>query len=119
MFTLDIVSFDLLVGSRLKEKDCIKEIKGYDNRLLVHISRAYRSSSIGMPGKPVSPSYIGDWDTGVCIKLLSKKPLKQFLQIAEPTFPSARNVFKANSRCPESCYQTVRLEIKPEDKKST
>ena len=76
LFTLDIVSFDLLIGTRLREKDYIKEIKGYDNRLLVHISRAYRSSSIGMPGKPVSPSYIGDWDTGVCIKLLSKKPLE-------------------------------------------
>ena len=57
------VSFDLSIGTRLREKDCIKEIKGYDNRLLVHVSRAYRSSSIGIPGRPVSAPYVGDWDT--------------------------------------------------------
>ena len=33
LFTLDIVSFDLLIGTRLREKDYIKEIKGYDNLL--------------------------------------------------------------------------------------
>ena len=76
LFNLDIVSFDLSIGTRLREKDCIKEIKGYDNRLLVHVSRAYRSSSIGIPGRPVSAPYVGDWDTGVCIKLLSKNPLE-------------------------------------------
>ena len=38
LFTLDIVSFDLLISTRLREKDCIKEIKGYDNRLLIHAS---------------------------------------------------------------------------------
>lgn len=46
LFTLDIVSFDLLIGTRLREKDYIKEIKGYDNRLLIHASRVYRSSSM-------------------------------------------------------------------------
>lgn len=97
LFNLDIVSFDLSIGTRLREKDCIKEIKGYDNRLLVHVSRAYRSSSIGIPGRPVSAPYVGDWDTGVCIKLLSKIHWKQFLQITEPTSLSARSVFRAIS----------------------
>ena len=117
LFTLDIVSFDLLVGSRLKEKDCIKEIKGYDNRLLVHISRAYRSSSIGMPGKPVSPSYIGDWDTGVCIKLLSKKPLEAVSANSGAYFSIGKECFQGDQPAVrKAVIKRWRLEIKPEDK---
>ena len=117
LFTLDIVSFDLLVGSRLKEKDCIKEIKGYDNRLLVHISRAYRSSSIGMPGKPVSPSYIGDWDTGVCIKLLSKKPLEAVSANSGAYFSIGKECFQGDQPAiRKAVIKRWRLEIKPEDK---
>lgn len=97
LFALDIVSFDLLISTRLREKDCIKEIKGYDNRLLIHASRAYRSSSMGMPGKPVSPPYIGDWDTGICIKLLSKNPLETVAASSGAYFLLVRNVFRAIS----------------------
>lgn len=97
MFTLDIVSFDLLIGTRSREKDYIKEIKGYDNRLLIHASRAYRSSSMKIPGKPVASPYIGDWDTGICIKLLSKRPLEAVAANTGAYFLSARSVFKGIS----------------------
>lgn len=97
LFTLDIVSFDLLIGTRLREKDCIKEIKGFDNRLLIHATRTYQSSSMGMRGKPVAPPYIGDWDTGICIKLLSKEPLDPVFANTEAYFVIDKITFRAIS----------------------
>lgn len=116
LFTLDIVSFDLSVGTRLREKDCIKEIKGYDNRLLIHTSRTYQSSSMGMPGKPVSPSYMGDWDTGVCIKLLSKRPLETVTANTGAYFSIGKDCFQGDQPAIwKSVIKRWRLEIRPED----
>lgn len=117
LFTLDIVSFDLLISTRLREKDCIKEIKGYDNRLLIRASRAYRSSSMGMPGKAVTPSYIGDWDTGICIKLLSKKPLELVSASTGAYFAIGKDCFQGDQPAVRKAFiKRWRLEIKPEDK---
>ena len=117
LFTLDIVSFDLSIGTRLREKDCIKEIKGYDNRLLVHVSRAYRSSSIGIPGRPVSAPYVGDWDTGVCIKLLSKNPLEAVPANNGAYFSIGKECFQGDQPAVrKAVVKRWRLEIKPEDK---
>lgn len=117
LFTLDIVSFDLLVGTRLREKDCIKEIKGYDNRLLIQTSRAYRSSSMGMPGKVVTPPYIGDWDTGICIKLLSKEPLEAVSASTGAYFAISKDYFQGDQPADRKVIiKRWRLEIKSEDK---
>ena len=117
LFNLDIVSFDLSIGTRLREKDCIKEIKGYDNRLLVHVSRAYRSSSIGIPGRPVSAPYVGDWDTGVCIKLLSKNPLEAVPANNGAYFSIGKECFQGDQPAVrKAVVKRWRLEIKPEDK---
>lgn len=117
LFTLDIVSFDLLIGTRLKEKDCIKEIKGFDNRLLIHVSRTYQSSSMGMPGKSVSPPYVGDWDTGICIKLLSKEPLEPVFANTEAYFVISKNCFQSDQPAVrKAVIKRWRLEIRPEDK---
>ena len=108
LFTLDIVSFDLLIGTRSREKDYIKEIKGYDNRLLIHASRAYRSSSMKIPGKPVASPYIGDWDTGICIKLLSKKTVGGSCCKYRSLFFYQQGVFSRESACySEICCQTM------------
>ncbi|WP_286334582.1 zinc-dependent metalloprotease [Bacteroides caecimuris] len=116
LFTLDIVSFDLSIGTRLREKDSIKEIKGYDNRLLIHASRAYRSSSMRMPGKPVSSPYIGDWDTGICIKLLSKKPLEAVTANAGTYFTIGKECFQGDQPAiRKSVVKRWRLEIRAED----
>ena len=116
LFTLDIVSFDLLIGTRLREKDYIKEIKGYDNRLLIHASRAYRSSSMKIPGKPVAPPYIGDWDTGICIKLLSKRPLEAVAANTGAYFSISKECFQGNQPAiRKSVVKRWRLEIRAED----
>lgn len=116
LFTLDIVSFDLSIGTRLREKDCIKEIKGYDNRLLIHASRAYRSSSMRMPGKPVAPPYIGDWDTGICIKLLSKRPLEAVTANTGAYFSISKECFQGDQPAiRKSVVKRWRLEIRAED----
>lgn len=116
LFTLDIASFDLLIGTRLREKDCIKEIKGYDNRLLIRASRTYHSSSMGMPGKPATPSYIGDWDTGICIKLLSKKPLEAVFTNTGTYFVISKDYFQGDQPpVPKGVIKRWRLEIRPED----
>lgn len=116
LFTLDIVSFDLLIGTRLREKDCIKEIKGFDNRLLIHATRTYQSSSMGMRGKPVAPPYIGDWDTGICIKLLSKEPLDPVFANTEAYFVIDKNYFQGDQSADrKAVIKRWRLEIRPED----
>lgn len=116
LFTLDIVSFDLLIGTRLREKDCIKEIKGFDNRLLIHATRTYQSSSMGMRGKPVAPPYIGDWDTGICIKLLSKEPLDPVFANTEAYFVIDKNYFQGDQPADrKAVIKRWRLEIRPED----
>ena len=116
LFTLDIVSFDLLIGTRLREKDYIKEIKGYDNRLLIHASRVYRSSSMKIPGKPVAPPYIGDWDTGICIKLLSKRPLEAVAANTGAYFSISKECFQGNQPAiRKSVVKRWRLEIRAED----
>lgn len=116
LFTLGIVSFDLSVGTRLREKDCIKEIKGYDNRLLIHMSRTYQSSSVGMSSKPVVPPYIGDWDTGVCIKLLSKKPLETVATNTGTYFAISKDYFQGDQPVVQkSIIKRWRLEIRAED----
>lgn len=116
LFTLDIVSFDLLIGTRLREKDCIKEIKGFDNRLLIHATRTYQSSSMGMRGKPVAPPYIGDWDTGICIKLLSKEPLDPVFANTEAYFVIDKNYFQGDQPVDrKAVIKRWRLEIRPED----
>ena len=116
LFTLDIVSFDLLIGTRLREKDCIKEIKGFDNRLLIHATRTYQSSSMGMRGKPVAPPYIGDWDTGICIKLLSKEPLDPVFANTDAYFVIDKNYFQGDQPADrKAVIKRWRLEIRPED----
>lgn len=116
LFTLDIVSFDLLIGTRLREKDYIKEIKGFDNRLLIHATRTYQSSSMGMRGKPVAPPYIGDWDTGICIKLLSKEPLDPVFANTEAYFVIDKNYFQGDQPADrKAVIKRWRLEIRPED----
>ena len=116
LFTLDIVSFDLLICTRLREKDCIKEIKGFDNRLLIHATRTYQSSSMGMRGKPVAPPYIGDWDTGICIKLLSKEPLDPVFANTEAYFVIDKNYFQGDQPADrKAVIKRWRLEIRPED----
>jgi len=116
LFTLDIVSFDLLIGTRLREKDCIKEIKGFDNRLLIHATRTYQSSSMGMRGKPVAPPYIGDWDAGICIKLLSKEPLDPVFANTEAYFVIDKNYFQGDQPADrKAVIKRWRLEIRPED----
>ena len=116
LFTLDIVSFDLLIGTRLREKDCIKEIKGFDNRLLIQATRTYQSSSMGMRGKPVAPPYIGDWDTGICIKLLSKEPLDPVFANTEAYFVIDKNYFQGDQPADrKAVIKRWRLEIRPED----
>lgn len=116
LFTLDIVSFDLLIGTRLREKDCIKEIKGYDNRLLIHASRTYQSSSLGMPGKSVSPPYMGDWETGICIKLLSKEPLEAVAANTGAYFVISKDCFQGDQPAVrKAVIKRWRLEIRPED----
>ena len=116
LFTLDIVSFDLLIGTRLREKDCIKEIKGFDNRLLIHATRTYQSSSMGMRGKPVAPPYIGDWYTGICIKLLSKEPLDPVFANTEAYFVIDKNYFQGDQPVDrKAVIKRWRLEIRPED----
>lgn len=116
LFTLDVVSFDLLIGSRLQDKDRIKEIKGYDDRLLIHALRTYRSSSMRLPGKPASPSYVGDWDTGICISLLPEKPLEPKPADSGGYFTVSREYFAGDAPADKRAFiKRWRLEVRPED----
>lgn len=116
LFTLDVVSFDLLIGSHLKDKDRIKEIKGYDDRLLIHALRTYWSSSMRLPGKPASPSYTGDWDTGICISLLPEKPLEPKPADSGGYFTVSREYFAGDAPADKRAFiKRWRLEVRPED----
>ena len=116
LFTLDIVSFDLSLSMRLREKDCIKEIKGYNDRLLIHASRTYQSLSMGMPDKPAVLPYIGDWDTGICIKLLSKKPLESVFANNGAYFGISKDYFLGDQPAIRKiAIKRWRLEVRPED----
>ena len=85
--------------------------------MLVHVSRAYRSSSIGIPGRPVSAPYVGDWDTGVCIKLLSKNPLEAVPANNGAYFSIGKECFQGDQPAVrKAVVKRWRLEIKPEDK---
>lgn len=117
LFTLDVVSFDLLIGSRLKGKDRIQEIKGYGDRLLIRAMHTYRSSSMGLPGKPVPPSYIGDWDTGICISLLPEIPLEPKLADTGGYFTINREYFAGDAPGNKRTFiKRWRLEVRPEDR---
>lgn len=117
LFTLDIVSFDLSIGSRQRDKDHIKEITGYQDRLLFHISRKYGSSSLRLPGQPETPSYIGDWDTGLCIRLLSEQPLEAVTADGGSYFAIGKEVFEGNNPSRWKAFiKRWRLEVRPEDR---
>ena len=117
LFTLDIVSFDLSIGSRQRDKDHIKEITGYQDRLLFHISRKYGSSSLRLPGQPETPSYIGDWDTGLCIRLLSEQPLEAVTADGGSYFAIGKEVFEGNNPSRRKAFiKRSRLEVRPEDR---
>lgn len=117
LFTLDIVSFDLSIGSRQRDKDHIKEITGYQDRLLFHISRKYGNSSLRLPGQPETPSYIGDWDTGLCIRLLSEQPLEAVTADGGSYFAIGKEVFEGdNPSCRKAFIKRWRLEVRPEDR---
>lgn len=116
LFTLDIVSFDLSLGGRLKDKDRIGDIKGYKDCLLIRASRTYRNSSMRAPGRPAPLPYVGDWDTGICIRLLSKKPLEAISAASGAYFVISKERFKGNQPPrPQACIKRWRLEIRPED----
>lgn len=117
LFTLDVVSFDLQIGSRVKDKNRIKEIKGYDDRLLIHALRTYNSSTMRLPGKPVPPSYVGDWDTGICISLLPEKPLEPKPADTSGYFTINREYFEGDAPGKIRAFiKRWRLEVRPEDK---
>ena len=117
LFTLDIVSFDLSIGSRQRDKDHIKEITGYQDRLLFHISRKYGSSSLRLPGQPETPSYIGDWDTGLCIRLLSEQPLQAVTADGGSYFAIGKEVFEGDNPSRWKAFiKRWRLEVRPEDR---
>lgn len=117
LFTLDVVSFDLLIGSRVKDKNRIKEIKGYDDRLLIHALRTYNSSIMRLPGKLVPPSYVGDWDTGICISLLPEKPLEPRPADTGGYFIINREYFEGDAPGKIRAFiKRWRLEVRPEDK---
>ncbi len=117
LFTLDIVSFDLSIGSRQRDKDHIKEITGYQDRLLFHISRKYGSSSLRLPGQPETPSYIGDWDTGLCIRLLSEQPLEAVTADGGSYFAIGKEVFEGDNPSRRKAFiKRWRLEVRPEDR---
>lgn len=117
LFTLDIVSFDLSIGSRQRDKDHIKEITGYQDRLLFHISRKYGSSSLRLPGQPETPSYIGDWDTGLCIRLLSEQPLEAVTADGGSYFAIGKEVFEGDNPSRRKAFiKRWRLEVHPEDR---
>lgn len=117
LFTLDIVSFDLSIGSRQRDKDHIKEITGYQDRLLFHISRKYGNSSLRLPGQPETPSYIGDWDTGLCIRLLSEQPLEAVTADGGSYFAIGKEVFEGNNPSRRKAFiKRSRLEVRPEDR---
>lgn len=117
LFTLDIVSFDLSIGSRQRDKDHIKEITGYQDRLLFHISRKYGNSSLRLPGQPETPSYIGDWDTGLCIRLLSEQPLEAVTADGGSYFAIGKEVFEGDNPSRRKAFiKRWRLEVRPEDR---
>lgn len=117
LFTLDVVSFDLQIGSRLKDKDRILEIKAHEDRLLIRALHAYRSSAMRLPGKPVPPSYIGDWDTGICIALLPEKPLESKPADTGGYFTINREYFAGDAPGHKRAFiKRWRLEVRPEDK---
>lgn len=117
LFTLDIVSFDLSIGSRQRDKDHIKEITGYQDRLLFHISRKYGNSSLRLPGQPETPSYIGDWDTGLCIRLLSEQPLEAVTADGGSYFAIGKEVFEGDNPSRWKAFiKRWRLEVRPEDR---
>ena len=117
LFTLDIVSFDLSIGSRQRGKDHIKEITGYQDRLLFHISRKYGNSSLRLPGQPETPSYIGDWDTGLCIRLLSEQPLEAVTADGGSYFAIGKEVFEGDNPSRRKAFiKRWRLEVRPEDR---
>lgn len=117
LFTLDIVSFDLSIGSRQRDKDHIKEITGYQDRLLFHISRKYGNSSLRLPGQPETPSYIGDWDTGLCIRLLSEQPLEAVMADGGSYFAIGKEVFEGDNPSRRKAFiKRWRLEVRPEDR---
>ena len=117
LFTLEIVSYDLMVGSHIKDKVNIKDIKGYDDRLLMHISRSYQSSSMQIPGQSTPPSYVGDWDTGICIKLLTAEPLEPLITNSGAYFRIGKEYFEGNQPAVQKSFaKRWRLEIKTEDR---
>ncbi|TYK39872.1 zinc-dependent metalloprotease [Bacteroides pyogenes] len=116
LFTLDIVSFDLMIGMRVKGMDRIEEVKGYDDRLLIKISRTYENSSMFSSTRPASPSYKGNWETGVCIGLLPEKPLEPVAANSGSYFSFSKESFEGDQPSRRKSFiKRWRLEVRPED----
>lgn len=117
LFTLDMASFDLEIGSRLQDFDSIYSWKSYPDRILFNIDRCYRSSSFGLPGKPTPPSYVGLWRTGICVRLLPSSALEHILATSGSYFSIPKTYYSQNESPRQvGIIKRWRLEISPEDK---
>lgn len=117
LFTLDMASFDLRIGARIREKDCIRTIKSYPDRILVEIFRSYGNSSMSFPGKKAIEPYKGDWETGVYIGLLPKESLERIPSQSGTFFTLNKKIFKGEEPPRRKSFiKRWRLEIRPEDR---
>lgn len=117
LFTLDIVSFDLMIGSQTTDKYSVKSIKGYEDRVLINADRYYQNLSMQRQDKQYTPSYVGNWDTGICIQLLPKEPLEPLVTNSGSYFKISKEYFEGDKPAINRSFaKRWRLEITPEDK---
>lgn len=117
LFTLDIVSYDLQLGMRTRGRDKIKTIQGYNDRLLLQISRTYANSPLARPRQSASTSYEATWETGLYIGLLPANRIEPIPNISNAYFTLGKEYFDGNHPPQRKSFiKHWRLEVRPEDR---
>lgn len=117
LFTLDIVSFDLQLGMRVRGKDEIRSVEGFDDRLLLRIARTYANAPSPRRGQSAAVSYEGTWETGLFIGLLPARSLEPIAANSGAYFTLGKEYFDGDEPPRRKSFiKRWRLEVRPEDR---
>lgn len=78
LFNLSPFSFELTMGIRENGKNCIEEIKGFPENILIRTKQSFAVEDyFGEMGPERKRMYTTTWDVGVCLALLPRQPLER------------------------------------------
>lgn len=111
LFSLSIASYDLAVGQQKGTGLDVREVVGFENRVLMRMVRHYNSSSVS------SSDYVGEWETGLCLALRPVCPMESVE--ASASYFSINQTVYGEDKYPvrrNGMSKRWHLQIRPEDR---